>query len=451
MELLLLIIVTALVSLLSGSFSTAALVAVSVPVALLLSGKVSGKKASETIKVYYIALSVFLGVSFFCYLEMKSAYSRFEWINNDQYRFWLFSQEGFNVGSISQLFTQCIIDNVYYENGGYYFYICTLNYLAQLLFGENGYQCMMLQLTGTAIPGALVGVFMMPIFDKYCIETPRRKVLIFLILSAVLVESTKIHRDMHIALAYSITFYLGLVKGNKPLSICLQFLVAYITYYFREQHGLLMVAIIFFNFYINTDSRYRLLSLLACGLVAIGTVMYYGVFLHTLRDTNSYYEQYLANQMADYQGGVGGIIQALPSPLRQVCMVLQSQFSPCPPWFGYTRIISWEGLVQATFICISSIFWFKVFYLCSCFYYKKYRELPHELMLYFLVFLGYICLNISNLEARRLLAFYPIAYLVFVYFKQHIIDEEYIRRQTSNYYKGVGIACVAYIGLKLVI
>lgn len=108
----------------------------------------------ESVRSFNIIFSVLLLFTTFRYFDIQSNLSVFT-RGEDETMFWLESENACSL-SFANLIQHDLIDNEYWENGLYYFYIRSLALFATLFLDGNH---VFYQLLGTAMPSALASVF----------------------------------------------------------------------------------------------------------------------------------------------------------------------------------------------------------------------------------------------------------------------------------------------------
>lgn len=434
-----------------ASSSSAALVVSGVT--LLMGGLMVllfGKSTRERENMLTVMLVSFLFITFATilqHLDYMADYISFSNQSNDNYKFYLASIDGEHASSINGIFNECVIQNIHFENGGYYFYIKLLSFLATKYSDGNH---ILLQQLGTALPSIMSSVVLYAIVAKYC---PAKKTIgyscFFMVLSPLILHSVGIHRDALIALFYFILIYLWLCKDFSLKVGALQVLLALILYYLREQHGLFALSFVVVSS-ISARKQNRLVYVVAVGaLIAIfGATYLYDMISSSYSETNEFYNEFHSDRLSGLSSGIGRFVYMLPSPLKELAQVLFLQLR-FPPWLALSEANNPSAILLGFLSFSVAFYWFYVFAGTVYSIAKKgIKSLPTKLMYGLLLLFAFLFLSSSNLDSRRVVCMYPLMYVAFVFYKEHRLSRRIMLTFGHNYaivYAGI---CLLYLIVK---
>ena len=407
----------------------------------------SNKERTEMFSALLISFVVFTLATVLQYLDYTANYTLFVNEGRDNYDFFMDSQDGVGAHSIRVIFHECIIQNIHYENGGYYFYIKLIAYLAKVYSDGNH---LLLQQLGTSLPSILSSVVIYGILAKYC---PTGKVLgytcYFMILSPLILHSVGIHRDAMIALFYFILIYLWLCKDFSWKVGFLQIVLAFILYFFRVQHGLFAISFVVVSV-MSTSKRNRFVCFISImALIAIvGATFLLEMISNNLADTKEYYEQSRAYKLSGLSTGIGRFIYDLPSPLKEIAQVffLQLRF---PPWLALSEAGNLPAIILGFLTFAVSFYWFYVFASTVFGIIKKgYKCLSKKLLYGMLLLLVFLFLSSSNLDSRRVVCMYPLMFVPFVFYREYMLSKNNILSFRQKYIIVYGGICLLYLIVK---
>ncbi len=446
------IVVIAIAYLASSSASSMIMSVVTLLLGLLMTlllGK-SVKERKDLVTVMLVSFIVITIAAVLQYLDSITDYTSFAYEGNDNYYFYTISMEGIGATSIGKIFNECVIRNIHYENGGYYFYIKTLAYLAGHYADGNN---ILLQQLGTVLPSVLSSIVLYAILSKYCPEnTTIRYTCSFMLLSPLILHSVGIHRDAMISLFYFILIYLWLCKDFSLKVGVLQVLLAVILYYLREQHGLFALSFVVASS-ISTRKQTRFISIIAVmALIAIvGATYLSDMVSSSLTETNEFYEGLRSDRLSGLSSGIGRFIYMLPFPIRELAQIffLQLRF---PPWLALSEASNLYAVCLGLLSFAVSFYWFYVFsFTIVCLLKKGYKYLPTKLVFGLLLLFAFLFLSSANLDSRRVVCMYPLMFVPFAYYKEYVLPMGSIKAFGRNYtfiYAGI---CLLYLGAKIII
>lgn len=380
--------------------------------------------------VYYISFCVFVFLTTIQWLgnDINTAFNVEE---NDQYRFWLASQSN-GTASLSMIYKECIIDNIYIENGGYYFYLRAIAYFADHFFDGNH---LLLQQLTSAVPGIYISIFLFFIISKLTSsERIKGYALSGILLTPLLTNSVGLHRDSLIAFLYVVIIYIWICKPLNAKNVIIQLLLAFLMISLREQHGFFAFSFVGLSLISSRSSSSRSLYVIAFLILflALGSSIIVNV-ISNFQDTVTYYDDFRNKALSGVNSGLGRHIYSLPTPIKQVAqiLVLQMQF---PSWAPLASATNFYYVIMGLVILAVNVFWFYVF-IYTVLSIRKFglKGIPFIIKLALLVFIGFVILNCSNLDLRRVVCVYPLLFMAYVYYRENITDCFFNRNIKRNY------------------
>ena len=386
--------------------------------------------------IYNLIFSIFLSFTFFRYVDIMNHYEIFK-NGNDEIHYWKEAIDGANY-RLSYLWNE-IFTYQYLEEKLYYFYVRSLSSSATIYFDGNSEY---LQLLGTSIPGSYVSIFLYGVLHSYGIKKTYRKTLMFMVFSCLLPVSLIIHRDSLVALLFSISIYLMVVKHLSAKTIFLQVLLIIVTFFIREQSGLFLILLLLVSFYISSKNK---IIWIIMGIILLCIMMpYYSFVIENYQNTVKFYNQYALDNVSD---GLSSYIDKLPMGLKQFAQVIQGQFQPLPIWAKWPNRVTLYSGVLAILWSIISVYWFRIVSSTLYFTIKNLKRIPKQLIILEMLFFIFLFLNCSNADPRRMVCMYPICYLIFCYLKQNLIRFDEMRKFDKLFYSGI----VAFMCLIIVL
>ncbi|MDQ0106652.1 hypothetical protein J2T02_001763 [Chitinophaga terrae (ex Kim and Jung 2007)] len=221
-------------------------------------------------------------------------------------------------------------------------------------------------------------------------------------------------RDVHIGLLFGLYFLLILNRKGFA-GILLALMLTVMIYFVRPEHGYFSAALLLLYVYLLvTDAKYPTLNklkipiLVLLGLCALTQVVVLQEGFNTIQSTS---ENYLDSSMSNAGlGSFGNMLLKLPFGVRHVAVGLFSQTLPFPfyavledqPFF-----FPWS---------IAALFWFVIWgVIIYSLVFKPQNPLfqVKEWRFLFLVAVLLILGASSNADTRRIMAVYPVVYVIF--------------------------------------
>lgn len=383
------------------------------------------------------------------WLAIELNYDIFADPNNDHYKFFIASQDGETASSITSLFNKCILEDVYWENGGYYFLIQSTAYIATTLFDGN---CILLQQLGSSACFVWSSIFLCKILIHFFGASDKvgNYTFFYIAFCPLVLHSIGIHRDPHIALLYMILIYLALLKEVNLRIVIYQLVIVIILYYIRQQHGLFAITFIGLSLLMSKKrSKWIIFIVVLIILASVGATTIYSLISDNLSDTNEYYYNYREVALDGINSGLGRYVYILPTPFRELAqiIVLQMKF---PPWGAIensSNLFTFTIGLETFFI---AFLWFYVFVcLVSCLIKYGFSQLPKSISYGLGLLAIFLLLNSSNLESRRVVCMYPFMFIPYLYFKERIATHHFLHLIKERYIIIYASLCVVYLIFKL--
>ncbi len=229
------------------------------------------------------------------------------------------------------------------------------------------------------------------------------------LLSAVFIYSTPMMRDIDVALAYMIFFYLFLQKNNV-INLLLLLTVAYTTTYLRVESGMVLLGLILVYIYFyarDVQSKVIKFTLYFMSVVLISSVIIlkFNIIMGkviSLNETRG--ASAIAAASAD---SIGVLFNKLPFGISHTAKVLFSQMLPFP-FFKKIELFPYA---------ISGIFWPFVFVMMLYSMMKRNIRVLVDEKVRYLLFTAIALIYLMSGEplTRRMMSVYPVIYIVSLY------------------------------------
>lgn len=378
----------------------------------------SGGNKTDIIKVFLISFCVITFFTVIQWLGNEASINIFSDEDNDQFKFWTASQRGASALSIRQLYKECIVDNIYLKNGGYYLYIQTIAFFATKISDGNH---LLLQHFGTATAGILSSIFIYHILKRFCL--PKNVVkysIVYMLLTPIILGSIVLTRDAIITFFYSIIIYLWICKEPSVKIVLLQTIICIVLSNLRLQHGLFALAFVVLSILTSTKKIKYVYVAGFIGILLVYGLTMFDTLIYSVVDTFEYYDNYTDDFLDSVNSGLGRYVFMLPSPIKEVAQVffLQLQF---PSWGAMSNANNFYHFLTGFLRFVINVFWFYIFcYVISGLCAFKIKQLPKTLVYGLLLFLFFLILNSSALELRRVICVYPIMFSTYVFYKDFV-------------------------------
>ncbi|RFS22020.1 hypothetical protein DVR12_15365 [Chitinophaga silvatica] len=221
-------------------------------------------------------------------------------------------------------------------------------------------------------------------------------------------------RDVHIGVAFGLYFLL-ILNRKGAWGILAAMLLTIIIYFIRPEHGLFSISLLLTYIYLFvTDERYPTLNklkipiLLLLGLCALTQVVLLQEGFNTIQSTS---ENYLDSSMTNAGlGSFGSMLLRLPFGVRHLAVGLFSQTLPFP----FYAVLEDQPFYFPW--SLAALFWFIVWGVIIYSLFFKPRNplfLVREWRFLFLIAVLLILGASSNADTRRIMAVYPVVYVIF--------------------------------------
>lgn len=371
-------------------------------------------KAKILFNVVFSSLTIFACIH---YMDTVVDWKTFAVDWRDEYKFWLITEETKYSQNIATLFNEIFIDELYYKNHGYLFYISTLSYLAHNYFDGNS---LLLQFLGSGLFGSLSCVILYKImllyFDK---RKALGRTLIFSLCSAVLVYSFNFIRDIHIYFFFLLNTYILLSKFEIKKLVIMVISCALI-FTLRFESG--VISILFPAFYLYNKSRKNVILLML--LFLFGGIIFFAYFFKNViiaMDNMNFYDD-LTDRVLSEADGITNVLAGLPTPLKEIGLFLVWLIKPFPPYLSLVQSTNGYATIIAILVIIYQCFNFFILILAGKWMIvdKAYKRFSFELKLVLIIALILIILNLHSITIRRVLLVYPIIYLAYCLIKDEM-------------------------------
>ena len=436
-----------LLLIITGSFATSilALFIALIGYAMVYALSPNQNNRDEGYTVLLITFSIYIVVVILQYLDTIAAFYTFADLDNDHYKFWLISEEGARALSWTKIFRECIIDNVYIENGGYYLYVKTLGYLASHWFDGNSIS---LQYMGSALPGILSSILIYYLLIHYKIKEAVKYSILYAVLSPLAKVCFGIHRDALIAFLFLILVYIFLARDFNFKTFMLQVIVVLLITSLRYEHGLFASLFILLTAYYSNKKYRRILQVLMLLIVVLYGRTLYLMSLDAYQATTDYYTAFGEQALEELNSGLGRYVYKLPTPIKQIAQIIlvNMQF---PPWVYLEGAKTAYGFFLGINVLIMNVLWFYYFvYVVSFLAISKLKSIPPQLIASLFLFFLLIVLSTSSLELRRVVCVYPCLFVFFLYIKNYLTTRKFTIRIKQLYFLSYLSISVAYFFLQ---
>ncbi len=295
--------------------------------------------------------------------------------------------------------------------------------IAQIVGGENSIIIQKLQIVFLA---SMTTVFLYNMSRIYLSQIQSWKIAIsFGLLTHLLVFSGVFNRDLHIALIYTMGFYI-LLSSWRFRNLFILILLCFLAWQFRVQHGIFFFGFVGVFILLRLRNLYDKVASFFLGLlfiVGIAAFVFLNIGKYEKETTGKleHYQEYHEEQFKEATG-LTAIVNRLPAVFQPVANIVLSQTYPYPPHRAVNVNVTGETQYLKFPLSIAQVYWILVwFILLYGLFYKKNRVAIPQPIIYTLIlaFLLIISVSIASYEFRRMLGAYPMIYLAsaFIYFK----------------------------------
>lgn len=399
------------------------------------------------LKVFNITFVVYVLFALCYFLGIKLNWFEFARDGRDEYWFWVQSEHLASYPSFFAIIRDCFIDRVHIENEGFQFILGTVAYFSESYLDGNH---LLLQSLGSVFWGSLLSIVMYKILLLYF--EPKKSgyyALFYSLCTIVLPYSCTILRDIHIAFFYACAIYIVL-KGYSVKGLLLLLLDMVVLFEFRFESGLFLSVFIAYYLYDKIKRKYLLVILLG----VMGVVIFWTLFADKLlgaMESMENYSAYTDGSLTD--DSLGASFYRLPSPLKEIMILINSQIQPFPSWTALSVSTNiFEGVYNFHNI-IRGYFWFLVV-ISLLFWLLKHdvrERIPVCFKFLLLITLVFLLANTSNMTPRRIMCIYPIIFLVYVWIKEYLIDLRTVKNASSKILFLYLILVIVYLFIKYIL
>ena len=321
---------------------------------------------------------------------------------------------------------------------GFLTYIFLWARIETMLFGEF---CEMNLFYSTILLACLYVVFLFKLLQIYVdVQNAYKYTIYYLFFSPLILYSFPILRDLHIALLYLIGFYLLKSKHSFQYNISFLIIIVLLLTTFRFENAIFFSGFVLYYVYNKyKHNKVVLISIAFLALPLVFSFLYLGI--SESLETVDAYQEYTMSRAAG--GGLSSRILSLPTPIKQVATTLLSQIFPIPPWASFEEVNpqSFPAIVMCLLMPIKTVFWFYVAYSLVRYFNRKnnrYLIIKEFGPLLLLALVYVIACSSEYYEVRRLMAVYPLFYLVYVILRIQPQNQILNRTIRTEYLLGYG-------------
>ncbi len=262
------------------------------------------------------------------------------------------------------------------------------------------------------------------------------------LLSAVFMYSTPMLRDIDVALAYMIFFYIFLQKFSF-IRLALLFLVAFLTVYLRVEsgmvlYGLLLLYVYFYVRTINNKSIKLIFYILMTVLFSFVVMLMYKKVMGKIVSVDEAYTS--MGIVRSSSGSIALLFDKLPFGLSHTAKFAFSQMKPFP----------FLGAIDRPLEAISGLLWPFIFIMMIYAIVRKDIRIKMDEKIKYLLIVSIVILLLmsSGAVVRRLMSVYPVIYIVslYVFF---IVPKDETMKRFAYYTFGIFSLNVIYYLMKI--
>ncbi|WP_299576278.1 hypothetical protein [uncultured Sunxiuqinia sp.] len=438
------VVVMLCISLFSGDMSTTVSLISFFIIGTGISYWLSNKNKAELIhllSIFYLAFLIYTSYTMLAYWGYTAVNSFF--IYPDQDHFYTVAEQLGNKPSINAIFNSCFIYREHIEQEGAYFLFGTLAFIANKYLTGN---TVLFQIINVSALAVLINLFIYKTLLFYVKkELAFKYTLFYLFFAYVLSFSPWLLRDIHITLLFTIAIYLV----HRPFTInrlLFLILLQFITLEFRFESGIAFSFFPLLFLYTKAgNNKYRrfyyFLTTVIVVFIAALSIKYILSSLSTVFMVIDRYAE-ATSLSAEDSGGLGAILYRLPFGIKQLSVTAFSQISPFPPWFQLANSNSIPQILLAIVAGIAPVFWGYVVFISFINLKKYYKKLP-KLSIWLLGFMAlFLLANSSNINVRRIMAVYPIMYILFVYIQSQQTKQIIIKNKLKYIFMYSGLLII---------
>lgn len=242
--------------------------------------------------------------------------------------------------------------------------------------------------------------------------TAFKATMVYSLFSAIFMYSTPMLRDIDVALAYMIFFYLFLQKDSL-VNVLSMLLVAFITYFLRNESGIVLFALTNLSLFLSVK---KLKNIWLKMIIYLVLFVFFLVFVYlsvsVILSIGDKYSQMLEGRATmgaaqSTQGSFSKIFEKLPFGLRHSVKVIFGQIQPFPLFIA----------IEQPLTMLSGVFWPFVFIMMLYGIIHKYVREKIDIKIKYLLMVTISILFLMSTEpmTRRMLSVYPIIYITAIY------------------------------------
>ena len=356
--------------------------------------------------------------------------------------FYLFPDQGYfyensnllaKSNSIRQIYILCFVDNIHYETEGAFFLFGSIGYFANKFFDGNS---VLLQIIFTSFFAIYSSLYLFQVISSQVKESKAFKyTLNFALFSPLFFYSPWLLRDVHIGLLYLVGFYLIYRKFNA-LNFLYFYIVFAILIQFRPGHGLFFLTFPIVHLIINKNKSKFIKSFLP--LVILASVFIFAFVFYKRFDEIMYsvdeYNKYSKYTEGKLNSGFGAKLYGLPTGVKQLALIINSQITPLPPWVNISFTSNFFIVIVGFISMITAVYWSRIsiFIMLSLTRLKRLFLLPFNLRILLILGIVFLLLNTSNIDVRRIMAIYPIFFLCYISLNESELIISGIKKNRKN-------------------
>ena len=366
----------------------------------------------HTLEQFFLCLFVFaiyIGITVISHSYIENPFVDY-FINIDQIGFYSRSHTLANF-SIADIFNKSFSEYHYSDSPLSYAFFAMLIQLSRYLgIGD----CLLFLKLNTAFFASLIPVFIYKIVRlKLYDESIWKPIVVFSIVSPFFLYSCQLMRDVHVALLYSILCFFAIKPKQIGRYILLLGLII-ITCFLRLESGFFAVVFVLIALGLKFHKTNLLGKFCVVCLILLIIISSYSSVLTLMNDTlNSYLERSVDVASSD---SLGVKLNMLPLPISVLAKTIFAMLLPFPIWQPFMENHDYTYL--RIFECLFPVYWCVILLSLIHIIWTKWRVLDNEFKyLLILSFLFLTLVSASEFNVRRLMAFYPILFSVFLIFK----------------------------------
>ena len=436
-------IVTSLVVLFTtNSLSSFAFSLFIVAIGSICANMINKQYRQYAFKIFYIVFSVYTLLALSNYYGWCYNWSDFINYGNDQY-FFLNITENYSNTPISQIIQDCFVYRVHLENEGYVFYIASLARLATYL-GDGNH--LMLQFLGSVLFGSLSSIILYRLLSFYVTNKASFHYgLLFMMFSVFNYYSIVLLRDIVIAFFFLCAFLI-IAKGFSFTRLITLVIIDIVMLQLRFENGVFFLLFPVFIVY-DKLKKYKIVFIAIITIVILIAFSFLIQSMTTILQTGEMYKEFTRDSALAVDNSLGKYIWQLPSPIKEICIIINSQIQPFPSWFELTTATNFFNAIIGLLPILYGFFWYTIIFAIIkwILFQKQYKYVEHKLNLVSLLCLLLLIGNISNMNIRRIMCVYPCFYLFYVIVR----ERQLVSRRISPYIKQTTLIYVCLIAIYL--